>query len=199
MIRRMLLSGLFLALPAGFASAATHNVGPGGELPVISGENAITPSPLNFWNEDRGLLKIGGSNVPAGITYQGNRFGPLAAGAGNSQILHYGGDSGDTSIYRKGTLHFFRNTVVSTRSGNTTLMRLSTDEERADVRNNILYVAANGNRLALVDADGVVDLSHNWAKSGWVGSHSGLSALLNDDGSWVLGTTPGFVDGPVVV
>lgn len=327
--------------------------GPGGELPVISGENATTPSPLNFWNEDRGLLKIGGSNVPAddlpaylvieglefrsarppygftddggtlrtyttnaaaiyvekaehltlrgckltdagnglfigvfdgqtqdilldgnwfvgngivgsgfehntytaalGITYQGNRFGPLAAGAGgnnlkdrsagltvrynwieggnrqldlvdgedsmtvvndpryretfvygnvliepdgagNSQILHYGGDSGDTSIYRKGKLHFFHNTVVSTRSGNTTLMRLSTDEESADVRNNILYVTATGNRLAMVDADGVVDLSHNWAKTGWVGSHGGLSAVLNDDGTWVLGAAPGFVD-----
>ncbi len=327
--------------------------GPGGELPVISGENATTAAGLNFWSEDRGVLKIGGSNVPAdglpaylvieglefrsarppytftddggagrtystnaagiyvekaehltlrgckltdagnglfigvfdgqtqniliegnyfvgngivgsgfehntytaalGITYQGNRFGPLAAGAGgnnlkdrsagltvrfnwieggnrqldlvdgedsmtvvndpryretfvygnvliepdgagNSQILHYGGDSGDTSIYRKGTLHFFHNTVVSKRAGNTTLMRLSTDNERADVRNNILYVTATGNRLAMVDADGVVDLSHNWSKTGWVGSHGGLSAVLNDDDTWVHGASPGFVD-----
>lgn len=32
---------------------------------------------------------------------------------GNSQILHYGGDSGDESIYRKGTLFFYNNTVIS--------------------------------------------------------------------------------------
>lgn len=327
--------------------------GPGGALPVISGENATTPAPLNFWNEDRGVLKIGGSNVPVdglpaylvienlefrsarppysftddggatrtystnaaaiyvekaehlvirgctlrdagnglfvsafdgdtqdiwiegnyildngivgsgfehnaytaarGIVYQGNRFGPLRAGAGgnnlkdrsaglvvrynwieggnrqldlvdaedsqvvvddprypvthvygnvliepdgagNSQIVHYGGDSGNTTIYRKGTLHFYNNTVVSHRTGNTTLMRLSTGDERADVRNNVLYVTATGNRLALVDANGVVDLTHNWMKTGWVASHSGLSGVIHDDGTTVSAATPGFLD-----
>jgi len=53
---------------------------------------------------------------------------------GNSQILHYGGDSGDESIYRKGTLYFYNNTIVSERAGNTTLMHLSTNEEHADCR-----------------------------------------------------------------
>src|SRR5690606_2610711 len=60
-------------------------------------------------------------------------------GAGNSQIGHYGGDNGNTALYRKGVLHFFHNTVVSLRSGNTTLLRLSTADESADVRNNVLY------------------------------------------------------------
>jgi hypothetical protein len=32
---------------------------------VIDGSGATTPSPLNFWAENRGVLKIGGSNVPA--------------------------------------------------------------------------------------------------------------------------------------
>ncbi|MBS3920008.1 MAG: polysaccharide-degrading enzyme [Deltaproteobacteria bacterium] len=53
-------------------------------------------------------------------------------GAGNSQVLHYGGDSGNTTIYRKGILYFYNNTVVSTRTGNTTLMRLSTNEKTCD-------------------------------------------------------------------
>jgi len=48
---------------------------------------------------------------------------PLDADAGNSQILHYGGDGDDTAIYRQGTLYFYHNTVVSTHSDNTTLMR----------------------------------------------------------------------------
>ena len=38
--------------------------GPSGELPVISGENAVTPAGLNFWNENRGVIKIGGANTP---------------------------------------------------------------------------------------------------------------------------------------
>src|SRR5215510_7399457 len=46
---------------------------------------------------------------------------------GNSQITHYGGDSGNTDDYRKGTLYFYNNTVVTNRSGHTTLFRPSTN------------------------------------------------------------------------
>lgn len=326
-----------------------------GDLPVIDGRDAVTPQGLNFWSEQRGVIKIGGANVPAdtmprhivienleirsahpdysftaddgsvqnysssassiyvekgehitirntvmhdsangffvassdntvsreilvegnyiygngisgsafqhnnytagiNITFQFNRFGPLRTGsvgnalkdrsagtvvrynwieggnrqldlvdaedssqirghpdygrtfvygniliepdgAGNSQIAHYGGDSGATSTYRKGKLYFYNNTVISTRSGNTTLLRLSTNEESADVRNNILYVTASGNRLGLIDNSGTVDLTHNWSKAGLRVSHSGSpSGSVNDDGTGIVGTSPGFAD-----
>ncbi len=326
--------------------------GPAGQRPVIDGNGATTAAGLNFWNEERGVIKIGGSNTPPdglpghiviegleirsgrppftfvndggatqtyannaaaiyvekaedlvirdcvlrdsgnglfigvfgnqtrnvllegnyfydngivgsafehntytealGIIYQYNHFGPLRNGAdgnnlkdrsaglvvrynwiesgnrqldlvesgslsvigdptyretfvygnvliepdgaGNSQIVHYGGDGGDTTAYRKGALYFFHNTVVSTRSGNTTLLRLSTSDESADVRNNILYVTATGNRLALMNADGTLDLSHNWTKPGWVASHGALTGVIHDDGTGLTGTEPGFVD-----
>ena len=61
------------------------------------------------------------------------------AAAGNRQITHYGGDNGTTANYRKGTLYFYQNTLVSTRTDRTTLFRLSTNEEHADARNNIFY------------------------------------------------------------
>lgn len=32
-----------------------------GQQPIISGENATTPTNLNYWNEMRGIIKIGGS------------------------------------------------------------------------------------------------------------------------------------------
>ena len=70
-------------------------------------------------------------------------------GSGNRQIAHYGGDNGTTSKYRKGTLYFYNNTMVSYRTDRTTLFRLSTNEERADVRNNIFYVTAAGTTLSL--------------------------------------------------
>jgi hypothetical protein len=327
--------------------------GPGGALPVIDGRDAVTPEALNFWNESRGVLKIGGASIPAdtlpahivienleirsgrppysftndgggseayssnaaavyvekaehlvirncilrdsgnglfigaydgdtqdiliehnwiydngiegsyyehntytaaiGITYQFNRLGRLregcggnnlkdrsaglvvrynwiedgnrqldlvdaedsaalvnhpdyhktyvygnvlieSEGEGNSQILHYGGDSGTTADYRKGTLYFHHNTVISTRSGNTTLMRLSTNDEHADIRNNILFTTADGSRLAIVDASGVADLRTNWIMDGWVDSHSGLSGTLTDHGDNITGTDPGFTD-----
>ncbi|RLE20966.1 MAG: right-handed parallel beta-helix repeat-containing protein, partial [Acidobacteria bacterium] len=38
--------------------------GPSGQLPVIDGRNAVTRTELNFWNEGRGVIKIGGANSP---------------------------------------------------------------------------------------------------------------------------------------
>ena len=38
--------------------------GPGGERPIISGDGATTPDPLDFTNDQRGVIKIGSANVP---------------------------------------------------------------------------------------------------------------------------------------
>ena len=117
-------------------------------------------------------------------------------GAGNRQIVHYGGDSGIAAGYRKGTLFFHNNTVVSRRTDRTTLFRLSTNDERADARNNVVYTAAAaGSSLSLVDVSGVLDWSHNWAKPGWRLSFDGApEAVLHDDGTTVTGAAPGFLD-----
>lgn len=328
--------------------------GPAGQLPVIDGQNATTPAPLNYWNENRSVIKIGGSNTPnntiakwivvegldirgarppntftndsgavetyglnaaaihvglgediiirgcilrdcgnglfvtsfgsdisrgitiegnhihsngnsgslfehntytaaIGILYQYNRFGPLLsgasgnnlkdrsaglvvrhnwieggnrqldlvdaedstlirddpayhktdvygnvliepAGAGNRQILHYGGDSGTEPDYRKGTLYFYHNTMVSTRTDRTTLMRLSTNSENCDARNNILYVTTAGTELEMIDDTGVLNLSHNWIKPGWLDSFFGGSGTVNDDGTSIETASPGFVN-----
>lgn len=329
-------------------------LGPNGEFPVLDGSGAVTPPNLNFWSEQRGVIKIGGANVPAdtmpryitienleirsahpnyqftddtgatqtyssaassifvekgenitvrncklhdsangffvassddtvsrnilvegnyifgngivgsafqhnnytaaiNITFQYNRFGPPRAGAtgnalkdrsagtvvrynwieggnrqldlvegddsvqirneasyrktfvygnvliepegaGNSQILHYGGDNGTTSLYRKGTLYFYNNTVVSTRAGNTTLFRLSTNEETCDARNNIFYVTAAGTSLAMLDGAGVLSISHNWLKPNWRNSHGTLTGTINNNGTSLQGASPNFAD-----
>ncbi len=120
-------------------------------------------------------------------------------GAGNSQMVHYGGDSGDSgdsgneSIYRKGTLYFYHNTVVSTRDGNTTLVRLSTNDEHADIRNNILYATAGGDYLAILNRAGIAELRNNWISAGWVPAHGSLSGSLNDQDN-LVGTEPGFAN-----
>jgi hypothetical protein len=318
----------------------------GGALPIIHGEGATTRTQLDYWNEERGILKIGGSNKPAdgtpayivienlhlrrargaftgfksgksyadnaaaiyvekgshitvrncvmedngnglfvasatrdmviegnhifgngnmgsiyehntyneahNILYQFNRFGPLCNGcggnnlkdrssgtvirynwiesgnrqldlvdaegsaeivndpaylqtfvygnvliepdnAGNSQIVHFGGDSGKTAIYR-GTLYFWNNTVVSTRAENTTLLRLSSNGQTAEVRNNIIYVTAGGNRLALSNSAGTLRYGWNLFKPGFVASHSGLTGVVTDLGGNVTAASPGFVD-----
>lgn len=331
--------------------------GPGGERPIISGENATTPAPLDFWNDARGLIKIGGSSIPPqttpewivveglelrsahdsysftddrgntatyagnaaglyveygrniivrdcelhdngngifmgspddnpttnvliegnhlhgngnvgsayehnsyttalGIVFQDNHYGPLrpdadgnnlkdrsgglvvrynwiedgnrqldlvdaaigsriqldprysethvygnvlveGEGEGNRQIVHYGGDQADPAGYRKGTLHFYNNTVISERAGRSTLFRLSTNDETCDARNNVVVLPnAGGDQLELVSDTGTLDWSHNWLELGWVFSFFGTLGSFNDDATTVEGTDPGFVDGP---
>jgi parallel beta-helix repeat protein len=328
--------------------------GPNGELPVIDGNGAVTPTNLNFASETRGVIKIGSANIPAdtmpkyivienleirsghpsyqftddngatqtystsassiyvekgenitvrncritdsangffvassddtvsrnilvegnyifgngvvgsilqhnnytaaiGITFQYNRFGPLRTGSsgvnlkdrsaglvvrynwieggnrnldlvdgedssqirsdpeyrktfvygnvlikpdgGNNQITHYGGDSGTTENYRKGTVHFYNNTIFSNRSGNTVVFRLSTNEEVCDTRNNIFYIVNAGTSLAMLAESGTLSLSNNWAKTGWRNSFEGtFNGSVTGGSSFVVGTTPGFVD-----
>ena len=117
-----------------------------------------------------------------------------ADGEGNSQLVHYGGDSGNLSIYRKGTLYFYNNSIISTRSGNTTLMRLSSSDENAEVFNNILYTTSEGYRFALLSTEGQMRFRNNWLKDGWRISHSSFSGSVDDDGSSILGFSPGFYD-----
>ena len=114
-------------------------------------------------------------------------------GEGNSQIIHYGGDGGDESRYRKGTLYLYNNTIISTRSGNTTLLRLSSNDESCDARNNIIYTTASGSRLAMLNSSGTISLRNNWLKNGWVNSHSPGSETVNDLGN-KSGEEPGFLD-----
>lgn len=330
--------------------------GPNGELPVIDGRNAVTPPGLNFWSENRGVIKIGGSNVPSsekasyivienleirsghpsytftddsgavqtystsassifvelgehitvrncrihdsangffvassddavsrdilvegnyifgngvsgsilqhnnytaavGITFQYNRFGPLRTGSsgvnlkdrsaglvvrynwieggnrnldlvdgedsglirsaseyrqtyvygnvlikqdgGNNQAVHYGGDSGATANYRKGKLYFYNNTLYSIRAGNTVVMRLSTNEETCDARNNVFFNTAAGTSMAMLAESGTLMLGNNWAKTGWRNSHEGggFTGTVSGGSTMVAGTAPGFVDG----
>ena len=113
---------------------------------------------------------------------------------GNNQVVHYGGDSDDRDRYRQGTLHFFHNTVVSCRSGTTTLFRLSSGDERVIGRNNIFYVTGPGRRLAILAEAGRVELQDNWIKSDWRESHSSFSGSVAVTGRLHGGDSPGFAD-----
>jgi parallel beta-helix repeat protein len=113
---------------------------------------------------------------------------------GNRQIAHYGGDSGNTAAYRKGTMYFYNNTVVSNRTDRTTLVRASTNDETVDARNNIFYSTAAGSTVALADEFGVFDLNRNWIKPGWVTSFGSFMGTVNNGNSMVTGSAPGFVD-----
>jgi len=114
-------------------------------------------------------------------------------GAGNRQIVHFGGDGGDTAMYR-GTLFMFHNTIVSTRSGNNTVVRLSTQSQSADIRNNIIYTLPNSGTLEVTTGTGTVDLAYNWIREGWVTAISPDGAVVNAVGNIDAAGEPGFAD-----
>lgn len=313
-------------------------------LPVIDGDGAVTPTNLNFWNQDRGLIKIGGATVPAdtmpqsivienlevmnaksgntfydytgkrqryasnaagiyvekgqhviirnckihtnsngifassnkggaptsdilveanyiwdngnkrsdtehnvyteslGITYQYNHFGPVTVGSNgnnikdrsagtvirynwieggarqmdlvdssnpdlqmaqtygtdfvygnvalettndvNWQIVHWGGDQGNTAVYRNKKLYFYDNTVVSSRTDGVAIFRLDMTGQQVDARNNILYETMAGATIAILQGMGNVNLTDNWINQGFQKSYSttgGFSVV--DDGT----------------
>lgn len=88
-------------------------------------------------------------------------------GEGNSQIVYYGGDSGNVVCYCKGILYFFYNIVVLECSGNMMFLCLLMNDEIVDVCNNVFYVEQMGFCLVMFNVVGVFDLMCNWIKLGW--------------------------------
>lgn len=115
-------------------------------------------------------------------------------GAGSSQIVHFGGDSGQKSAYRHGTLHFHHNTVLSFRAGATTVFRLSSGTASVDCRNNLFHVTTRQGRLAWMNTQGHLVLGRNWMTRGWVKSVSSFEGTWEDQDKTLSGTDPGFRD-----
>jgi len=114
--------------------------------------------------------------------------------SGNNDFVHYGGDTGSAQKFRKGTLYFYNNTVVSDRTDATRLFRLSTNDESCDARNNVVYVTAAGSNLQVLDNYGRLTLTANWFKTGWtpfVSSHP--KGTITNNGT-LTGSSPGFID-----
>ncbi|MBL9025100.1 MAG: right-handed parallel beta-helix repeat-containing protein [Myxococcales bacterium] len=131
----------------------------------------------------------------------------------SGSMVHYGGDSGLYDTYRKGTLHFHHNTVIVQNGSHgewqgTAVFELSTNDEKLDMRNNVVFAesAPTPNRpVALLGArDGVISgdatLLGNWLSTG-VNAFDGIPGKMHDrrgkvagfDAS-LFGADPGFAD-----
>ncbi len=122
-------------------------------------------------------------------------------------FVHYGGDS-DPSIYRNGILHLYNNTMITYNDENfgenntneTLVVRLNTDNESADIRNNIIYHAGvqpsdpmdYGNPLCIKRSEGVVNLKSNWLSTGWQLIDGDDPGGDNPDPTQFSGYYPGF-------
>jgi hypothetical protein len=113
----------------------------------------------------------------------------------HAQLVHYGGDSDKLANYRKGTLKFFNNTVLSQRTDTLALLWLSSNDEHCDFRSNIVYALSPKGKFTIAQDAGVVDFSRNWFSPGWQKtSNPNGTAEIRDDGTSLSGGSPGFVD-----
>lgn len=114
----------------------------------------------------------------------------------NNQVMHFGGDTGSSASFRQGPLYLYNNTIYSTRTGNTVVVRLSASTVSGDARNNIFFTTQPGSNLAMLAETGSLTLANNWAKMGWVNSHEGggFTGSVSGGSSMITGSTPGFVD-----
>jgi uncharacterized protein YjiK len=142
---------------------------------------------------DSDHANIYGSPEYASTFVYGNVF-IEPANSTNGNIVHYGGDlSGREDTYRKGTLYFYNNTIVSFRTDRTVLFGMSSNDEAADARNNLYYSPEGGNTLAITSGRGLIDLRGNWLQSGWDASSETLTGTVNDFGN-TEASDPSFAD-----
>src|SRR5690606_33389224 len=113
---------------------------------------------------------------------------------GNRQLVHYGGDN-TADYFRTGTLHFYHNTVISERSGLFSVVRLSSSEATADLRNNIFFAQGGGDQVAILEDAGTVLLSGNWLPTDWNQGSPSLTGTVTETNNETW-DDPGFVDGP---
>ncbi|MFO0555591.1 MAG: right-handed parallel beta-helix repeat-containing protein [Polyangiaceae bacterium] len=137
----------------------------------------------------------------------------LRNGTDKGSMVHYGGDSGLYENYRKGTLHFFQNTVIvrneSAGSWNVpAAFELSTNDEQLISTNNVYWApAAPGSETPVVmlgardkTISGVASFDHDWIRTGWSpfnqipGNANVHVAEVAGFPGGLGGTNPGFVD-----
>ncbi|MGZ4988006.1 MAG: right-handed parallel beta-helix repeat-containing protein [Limisphaerales bacterium] len=120
------------------------------------------------------------------------RGGPI-----HPQVVHYGGDGPKASTYRKGTLYFYNNTVVSTKKDGTQLFWISSNDEICDARNNIFFTEGSGKSMVLTrSGKGILQLNNNFLKPGFRHVSEAKDAIIRGEKTSVVDSTPGFVDGP---
>lgn len=117
----------------------------------------------------------------------------------SGSMVHYGGDSGLFDTYRKGTLHFFHNTVVVLNATHpewqgTAIFELSTNDEKLQMQNNVVFTEVPpppSRPVALLGArDGVIagdaTLAGNWLSTG-VNAFDGVPGKEHDRRAKIVG------------
>jgi hypothetical protein len=119
--------------------------------------------------------------------------------ASSRNMIHYGGDTGVTDIYRKGTLHFYNNSIyIAADVADAYTLRifdLPTNEEAIDLKNNIIYRNGTAN-VFLMNLHGIANVSGpNWISDGWQNGVTGFDGTVSiTPNSVMTGTSSCFIN-----
>ncbi|MFA5963388.1 MAG: hypothetical protein WC804_05175 [Sphingomonas sp.] len=160
---------------------------------------------LNLEDPTGGQTLISGDSGYATTYVYGNLI-DIPASYTNTQLVLYGGDSGQTGAYRQGTLYFYNNTMVVAGDGanaypDALLFFLMQPSARAEVWNNVFYAAPatpghQGKAMAMAYAGaGAVNLSNNWMSTTvaatWLG-HAAPATVTGWAANTIASGSPGF-------
>lgn len=113
-------------------------------------------------------------------------------------IVHYGGDTlGFEDNFRKGTLYFYNNTIVTEADAeerwDTAVLEVATNDETVDFRNNVVRKRGTTN-LNLMHRAGNLVLGVNWVSSGWSPGYMDFEGTVSGEAGVISGDDPGLGD-----
>jgi len=109
-------------------------------------------------------------------------------------IVHYGGDTlGFEQNFRKGTLYFYNNTIITEADANerwrTAVVEVATNDETVDMRNNVIIRNGDTN-MALVSRDGQLEIGVNWVSEGYWPTYEDFTGTVSGESNLITGTDP---------
>ncbi len=115
-------------------------------------------------------------------------------GLSSVKTIHWGGDN-SPKYFRRGTLHFYNNTVVvhADRRAHfwyVSLFDMPTREQKVEARANLIYNAGDS-ELRLAVEHGFIDFKDtNWISAGWQAAAPQATATIAHGGFLLQGKTP---------
>ena len=108
-----------------------------------------------------------------------------------TRMVHYGGDTtGFEQNFRKGTLYFYGNTIISRHEQKdvwaTSIIYASTNDESIDFRDNVIFHV--GSTFLWLMADfGNLHLGRNWITTGWLDGSNTFAGTVTGGADVIVG------------
>ena len=152
---------------------------------------------LNISNSDKDFI-IGNPAYRSTYVY-GNVLTESNVDSSAASFIQYGGYSSNSNFRRQGTIYIYNNTFINSDTTRSYLIDMSTSDETADIRNNVVYALHGKNSpsdssaisTGITTSNGTIVGRHNWLQEGWDLPNLGNNVTGFNN---IEGYLPGFED-----